>query len=378
MALSTMADSISEFRGVLSNAQMQMNQYNTNTIKFDYSTLVQAKDSEPFLNEIKNLIEKGIVDLVVEDYNTISQKELDTESLPTDLVDTDASVLTDVKGLLDNIDLEKGSNLLKDLLIGNHDQTIADIGEEQLNSILYQEYLYDHFGDYTKDKDGEDKVLNYELEYILKGNSKDVDNLSSVVMQLLSTRTILNVITLLSDGTKTNEAKLLAASFVGFTGMPLLVEAVKMLILSLWALVESLVDIAALLRKKAIPIIKTGKDIQVKLTEIMGINKTFLQNKANHYKEIKTPLTLKYKDYIGLFLFFQYQDKKLYRTMDLIQENMQFNYSEMFYMKNCLTGLRVTGTFHMNPKFVSIPFVKSYIKEDTDGYQYIFTREFTY
>lgn len=377
ISLNTSNNSFMEFINALRNFQTKMQQYNTNNLNFDYSTLTQPADSQPFFHKIKDLIQNGITGLVVEDSNSISHKALEMESLPSDLVVKESSIVNDTKELLESIDLENGSGLLNNLLFNNSTQTAVDFGEEGLNLVLYQEYLYDHFG-YFSSEQKEEKALNYELEYILKGNSKDSENFSSVIMQILTIRTVLNLITLLSDGTKASEAKLLAASFVGFTGMPLLVEAVKMIILTLWALVESLVDITALLKDRAVPLFKTGKEIQTRLIEIIGVNKSLIHNKALNFKELKTSLTLKYKDYLGLFLFFEQKEKKLYRTMDLIQENLQRNYGDAFYMKNCLTGLNVTGTFKMDAKFVNIPFVNNYLREDAGGYQYKFTREYTY
>lgn len=378
ISLNNSSDSLLGFRNALSNSVTNMDQYSTKQFTFDYSTLTQPEDSEPFLNEIKNLLQNGIMELVVKDYESISKKELNMDSLPSDSVENNSSAEMDVLALLGNVDLEKGLNLLDNLLSDNLTQTVTDVGEKALSLILYQEYLYDHFGYYYEIKEPEHKALDYELEYILKGNINDADNLSSVVMQILTTRTISNLITLLSDSVKSNEAKLLATSFVGFTGMPLLVETVKIIILTLWAFIESLIDIAALLTDRSVPIYKAGNDIQIKLLEIMGINKSLIHKKALNFKEIKTPLTLKYKDYIGLFLILENREMKLYRTMDLIQENLQLKVADTFYMKNCLTGLSVTGVFHMNSKFVSIPFVNSYLQEGTDGYQYTFTREYTY
>lgn len=378
ISLNNSSDSLLGFRNALSNSVTNMDQYSTKQFTFDYSTLTQPEDSEPFLNEIKNLLQNGIMELVVKDYESISKKELNMDSLPSDSVENNSSAEMDVLALLGNVDLEKGLNLLDNLLSDNLTQTVTDVGEKALSLILYQEYLYDHFGYYYEIKEPEHKALDYELEYILKGNINDADNLSSVVMQILTTRTISNLITLLSDSVKSNEAKLLATSFVGFTGMPLLVETVKIIILTLWAFIESLIDIAALLTDRSVPIYKAGNDIQIKLLEIMGINKSLIHKKALNFKEIKTPLTLKYKDYIGLFLILENREMKLYRTMDLIQENLQLKVADTFYMKNCLTGLSVTGVFHMNSKFVSIPFVNRYLQEGTDGYQYTFTREYTY
>lgn len=371
-------ESVIVYENSLNSFQEAMNQYNTLNIKFDYSTLTRPEDSESFLNGIKDLIKNGILYLVIDDSDIISEKVMDIEDLPSDLLEKDFQILADTKELLKSIDLDNGSELLNNLLSKNAFQSVTDFGEKELNLILYQEYLYEHFEYFREEKIFKHNVLDYELEYILNGNSDDKDNLSSAIMQILTVRTILNLITLLSDGTKVSEAKLLAASFVGFTGMPLLLEAVKMVILTFWALAEALIDITALVKDRAVPVFKTGKEMQISLLEIMGINKALIHKKALNYKEMKTPLTLKYKDYIGLFLFFENKEKKIYRTMDLIQENLRLKYEDSFYMKNCLTGVNITAIFHMNSKFVNIPFVHTFLNKDTDGYQYQFSWEYTY
>lgn len=378
-SLNDSEESVAKVRMTLTNFVHCMGEYNTQNFKFDYSTLTKPEDSDPFFNQIKSLIQNGIMELVVQDTKELSNKEITSDNLPSDLIGRESTSLEDEEDLTQSIDMEKGSDLLGKLNPKQIADSAIDLGEKAINLIIYQEYLKEHFGFYNGVIEEEQKALSYELEYILKGNDKDVDNLYEVVMQILSIRTILNLISLLTDTTKTNEARLLAASFVGFTGMPILVEAVKMIILTLWALVESFVDITALLMGKSVPVIKVGKGIQIQLAEIMGTNKLLIQNKAKNFKDNKTPIDLTYKDYLTLFLFWEKKEARLFRTMDVIQENLQKNYSEEFYMRNCITGLGVTGIFTMETKFIQVPFVSSYLTNyDTDGYRFTFTREYTY
>lgn len=378
ISINTSDQSFSEFTNALLNAQNEMIGYNARNIKFDYSTVTKPVDSEPFLHEIKNLANSKLLELVIEEPNSISDKVMDKDDVPSNLLEGNPSKLTNITAIINDFDMGKNTNIFTYLRPEYMVQTAAESGEKILSMILFQEYLDDHFENFSGEMNRDYKVLDYEQEYILNGNQADDQNISAVVSQLLAIRTVLNLITLLSDKSKVMEAKLLATTFVGFTGMPLLVEAMKMIILTMWALVEGVVDITALLKNRAVPILKTGKEIQVNLVDIMGINKVFIHKKVLNYKESKSPGSLLYKDYIMLFLFFKDKETKLYQTMDLIQNNVQKNYDENFYIRNCMTGLNITSVFTMDPKLVSMPFVNDFLKNSTGRYQYTFSREYTY
>ena len=60
-----------------------------------------------------------------------------------------------------------------------------------------------------------DKDNFYELEYILYGKKTDRENLEASVLKLVSVRQGLNMIHILSDGKKRQEAETLAAAITG-------------------------------------------------------------------------------------------------------------------------------------------------------------------
>ncbi len=210
------------------------------------------------------------------------------------------------------------------------------------------------------------------------GKRKDVNNLKAIIMRILLIRTIMNVISLMGNGKRNGDARLLAAAFVGFTGLPALVTIVKTLILFIWSFVESIVDVAALLKGKEIPFLKGKNDILLELHEIILINKTFIKSKADSIKENNSSFALSYKDYLRIFLFMESQRSKNFRSMDLIQENLQLRYEDSFLMQNCLYGFGINGEFGMEEKFIALPFVKDFLNAGESSYSFKIIKEYSY
>ena len=48
---------------------------------------------------------------------------------------------------------------------------------------------------------------------------------------------------------------------------------------------------------------------------------------------------LAYEDYLTLLSVLQSTSKKIYRSMDLIQENIRYRYEEDFYLQHVVTGV---------------------------------------
>lgn len=356
-------------------------QYKYDYLSFDYTGLKEPEESEGFFKSIQNLAKNGIMGLVSEDMDALSKKELDKTDLPSAMLkikesknpDDIAEEYTDVK-------LESGT----ESITNSYDRLdgaigAGDIAEDIGEILLFQEYLFAHFK-YYDDKELKETLtsLDYELEYIIMGKSKDVDNLIAIVMRILLIRTILNVISLMSDAKRNGDARLLAASFVGFTGLPALVTIVKTLILFIWSFVESLVDVAALLRGKEITFLKGKNDILVELHELISTNKTFIKNKVDGLKENNNFLALSYKDYLRIFLFIESQRNKRFRAMDLIQENLQLRYDNSFLMQNCLYGFSINGEFKMEEKFITLPFVRDLISAKKGSYTFQIMKEYSY
>ncbi len=363
------------------NMKTAVMQYKYDYLVFDYTDLKEPEESEGFFKSIRDLVENGIMELVVEDMEGLSVKEIDNTDLPSTILKVEESKdPDDISKKYSNINLESGT----DSITGTYDSLDKAMGAEDIAEgigelLLFQEYLFEHFQHYDEKELKEALTsLDYELEYIIMGKKKDIDNLKAIITRILLIRTIMNVISLMSDTKRNGDARLLAAAFVGFTGLSALVTIVKTSILFIWSFVESLVDVAALLGGKEIPLLKSKNDILVELHEIILTNKTFIKSKTESIKESNSFLALNYKDYLRIFLFVESQRNKSFRAMDLIQENLQIRYEDTFLMQHCLYGFRINGEFKMEEKFIALPFVRDLIDAGESSYSFKITKEYSY
>ncbi len=363
------------------NMKMAVMQYKYDYLIFDYTGLKEPEESEGFFESVRNLVESGIIGLVIENTEGLSDKVLDIEDLPSAILKVEESKEPDdISAIYADVNLESGI----ESIIGTFDSSDDIMGAGNIvegigELILFQEYLFEHFQHYNE-KDLKDALtaLDYELEYIIMGKRKDVNNLKAIIMRILLIRTIMNVISLMGNGKRNGDARLLAAAFVGFTGLPALVTIVKTLILFIWSFVESIVDVTALLEGKEIPFLKGKNDILLELHEIILINKTFIKSKADSIKENNSSFALSYKDYLRIFLFMESQRSKNFRAMDLIQENLQLRYEDSFLMQNCLYGFGINGEFGMEEKFIALPFVKDFLNAGESSYSFKIIKEYSY
>src|SRR5690606_34653305 len=101
--------------------------------------------------------------------------------------------------------------------------------------ILLIEYINEHFYRFPMEGESQEtkkpSALDYEREYLLCGKNRDEDNLESVIMKLILIRTLLNFTTILGDKNKWKEAKTIASSMVGFTGLPILVAITQTILM---------------------------------------------------------------------------------------------------------------------------------------------------
>ena len=70
--------------------------------------------------------------------------------------------------------------------------------------------------------------------------------------------------------------------------------------------------------------------------ELLFINKTMIASKASALPDGLGP---GYEDYLVLLSLTRSTRKKMYRSMDLIQENLRYRYRDSFRMRNVVTEL---------------------------------------
>ncbi len=66
------------------------------------------------------------------------------------------------------------------------------------------------------------------------------------------------------------------------------------------------------------------------------INKQYIREKAEKLK--KKGISLDYSDYLNIFLLIRGEEKLNYRSMDLIQSHIRFEYDTRFSLSDCCFG----------------------------------------
>jgi hypothetical protein len=372
-----------EFMECINTITSHIQAYSHDHLYFDYSSFIYQGENKTFLSNINQFLENGVMGLIPFEKEEFSHNKIAGYDLPTYL-----------NGISDNTDLYDITSVLRDSLNGGENsfldifsdfsKNISGIdsftnSNEIAKYLIFQEYLSDHFMNFNKDDiEKELKNQKYELEYILMGKSTDYDNLKGVVTKILLTRIMMNLISLISNSQKSGEARVLALSLVGFTGLPALISITKTMILVIWAFVESLVDVTAMLYGFEIQFYKNSNNVQVELNDLYHIDKSYIKNKANNIKEVKSLMGLSYKDYLKMFLYIESHENKVYRSLDLIQLNLQAKYEETFYIKNCLYGLGMNTRLQLKKEFVTLPFVWELLAPNSTDEDYILELSYEY
>lgn len=247
---------------------------------------VADKEKEGFLEQVGAMARQGFLELVVPEGAVVSGRTLELSDCPSGSQPDDAPEGD-----------SGGRGILERLIIG--------------------EYGIRFFRSFEKEssQDGQ-----YELEYLIQGDKKDRDNLSGTVTRLLAVREGLNLVHILSDSGKRQEARTLAAAIAGGTGILPLVSILTFFIMCIWALGESLVDVRRLLNGERVPLIKEAGDWSLSLEGLLEMGRTRTLAGTGDGAEEKG---LDYNGYLRLLLFAGYGHDTAYRMMDMMQLNIR-------------------------------------------------------
>ncbi len=193
-----------------------------------------------------------------------------------------------------------------------------------LDRLWLQYYIQNYFSNFVEssEKGAQEKVLDYEMEYLLAGGKDDSQNLEKVVYELLGIREVMNFLTILQDSGKKAMALTIATATVGFTGIVPLINAVQIGVLLAWAFVESVLDIRSLLAGKKVPLLKRADQWSSDLTNC----KATVESGAEAEEDGEG---LSYTQYLQILLFLLSDRTINYRCMDLIERNEQIRMDHM-------------------------------------------------
>ena len=321
---------------VITEYQTVFADFDLSSLGVDLETESVRTESTSVLSFISGLIGKGVTAYVKED---ISEKTADISVLPSAEAD-----------LSDNDEDE-------------------DLSALSANRIIFGQYVLSHFGNAVSAR--ENTALEYEAEYVIGGKSSDLENLKVVVGKLVTLRSGLNLISLMQDTDKMAEVEALAAAMVGFTGMPLLVKAAELLIMSAWAAAEAIVDVKALLEGQKVAAVKDSDEWSLTIEGFKNFNGKDLET-------VSCEDGLEYEDYLRVLLAMQDPETQYYRTMDLIQMDVCLNENEDFRMAECIESAEITAYFTASQLFASLPFAASLTSSSGGRYSFAVTQVYGY
>ena len=302
----------------------------------------EAKQGEKKKNEIvefvKQIKKDGILRYVAD--GELSKKEIDTSALPSK-----------------TSECNRGDDWEK------HGTT-----EDSIRKALIGQYIFDKFKCYTDNEQA--FCLDYEIEYILVGKSSDINNLSGVVDKIIAIREGFNLLYLMKDSAKREEAYAMAAAITGFTGMPAVIRVTQFLILGAWAYAESVVDAKDLLQGYKVNVIKDTDEWNLSLSGIKNLAST------DENKEGRKGLS--YEDYLRFLLFTQNKAEQIYRILDVIELNVRKRYNDSFRFSECIVKAEVYTQYEIKRLFSGISFVKDIIQDKGKGFQIEVTRQYGY
>lgn len=305
---------------------------------------VRDKEKEGFLEQVGNMAGKGMLELVLPEGTVVSVTDLRLSGTPSVQRKTDGGGLK-----------EKDRD-------GDSQSTGFLTGVRTLiQRLIIGEYDIRFFKGFKKEMQ---KGEFYELEYIIHGKKKDKDNLSGVAARLVAFREGLNLIHILSDSGKRQEARSLALTIVGGTGILPLVSVVAFFIMAVWALGEALLDVRCLLEGKKVPVFKTVSDWKLDLAGLleMGRSGSLIDGEGGGDGS-----GIDYEGYLRILIFGGYDTDLVYRMMDVMQI-VTARKQPGFSLENCVCTVNAEALVSGKHVFFSNGVWKS--RGPEDGYAY--------
>ncbi len=206
-----------------------------------------------------------------------------------------------------------------------------DFLTEAKNKFLLNQYILAMFHTQLTENERETFFEN-EVEYLLFGGFKDVENKKKAEASIFAVRSASNLVYLYSNPGKQRELVKAAAAL---TPGP---EAIitQFVLASLWSCAEAKNDLNILLDSGSVPFLKDDDSWALSLDSV-------LSGKSSNGKVKDKSTGLKYEQYLELFLFCSSKQIILVRMMDLIQINLQERCNKDFLLSNCKGGFVLNG-----------------------------------
>ena len=347
---------IGEWSNRIGNVRKSINEYSYDSLVFDYSEMHPDKIICELADGVKRTVANGFLDLLIGP-GKVSEKKITVRTRPSDLLDLKDVETVDAEGVLSG-ELGKESGAESFVKTDATKVTNAAASELEKGEIGIREklllilYIREHFGDYFDRVTSARSVLAYEQEYILCGNRSDAENLAEIASMIMLARMVTSGVYVMSDSALHAKALEIATSLVGFTGLHFLTLVVKYMIMFAWSTEQAIVETAAILAGKKVPILTSSSSYCIDTVDFSVITSDGIKDKVKNFRESEACLL--YEDYICLFMLAIPCEKLCLRTMDMIEENMRWAYDGSFLLENCITGFDTTIVFSCPSRYIGI------------------------
>ena len=315
---------------------------------------IQDKEKEGWLKQVEQLYQEGMLGLLVPDGHQISEKLASTAELPshTESYEEGAESGSMVDHVLVN---EYCGMFFSQFCSGAEQKNISEKREKRKGLSKTGTDPGETTGDGTKPEiqlETQAQVLDYEIEYLLFGNASDRENLSDAVHRLLAVRSGLNLIHILSDSRKREQARALAAVITGAGSITPLILVTTFFVMSVWALGEALMDVKGLLAGKKVVLLKTSEDWTLDVENLLVLGRDGTLEAGGGERG------LSYLSWLKILLFVEPAVRQEYRIMDVIQLNLGQGKSG-FRMRNGVYQVHMSGNVCGKYLFFSPAFVEN-------------------
>lgn len=315
---------------------------------------IQDKEKEGWLKQVEQLYQEGMLGLLVPDGHQISEKLASIAELPshTESYEEGAGSGSMVDHVLVN---EYCGMFFSQFCSGAEQKNISEKREKRKGLSKTGTDPGETTGDGTKPEiqlETQAQVLDYEIEYLLFGNASDRENLSDAVHRLLAVRSGLNLIHILSDSGKREQARALAAVITGVGSITPLILVTTFFVMSVWALGEALMDVKGLLAGKKVVLLKTSEDWTLDVENLLVLGRDGTLEAGGGERG------LSYLSWLKILLFVEPAVRQEYRIMDVIQLNLGQGKSG-FRMRNGVYQVHMSGNVCGKYLFFSPAFVEN-------------------
>lgn len=205
---------------------------------------------------------------------------------------------------------------------------------------LFHGYLFAHMNHYgKKDPDLWADVLEYQMEYIISGESSDRKNLENVMWRIFILRAGGNYLLFHQDAQKMAEAEGEAAALAGITGNPAIIQLVREILLISKAIEAGVEETKSIFSGEKVPFYENG---------------------------VFSGIQMGYEQYLYLFLNTMDKSQKVYRCMDVVEleTREKCGYGQL-RLDHCVDSFWLEWKLQFESLFLKIPLLDGEIYETT-------------